>query len=54
MAEQSLYIPKSAMAIVAHPDDIEFSCVGTLLWADRAHKFPAFCTSGMWVLLSKA
>jgi LmbE family N-acetylglucosaminyl deacetylase len=28
------YIPESAMAIVAHPDDVEFSCSGTLaLWA---------------------
>ena len=28
------YIPESAMAIVAHPDDIEFSCAGTLArWA---------------------
>lgn len=24
------YIPKSAMAIFAHPDDIEFSCAGTV------------------------
>jgi LmbE family N-acetylglucosaminyl deacetylase len=30
----SIYIPKSAMAIFAHPDDIEFSTVGTLArWA---------------------
>jgi LmbE family N-acetylglucosaminyl deacetylase len=29
-----IYIPQSAMAIVAHPDDIEFSCAGTLArWA---------------------
>lgn len=28
------YQPESAMAIVAHPDDVEFSCSGTLaLWA---------------------
>ncbi len=28
------YVPESAMAIVAHPDDIEFSCAGTLArWA---------------------
>jgi len=28
------YIPTSAMAIVAHPDDVEFSCSGTLAkWA---------------------
>ncbi len=30
----SFYVPESAMAIVAHPDDIEFSCSGTLArWA---------------------
>ena len=28
------YVPESAMAIVAHPDDIEFSCAGTMArWA---------------------
>lgn len=28
------YIPESAMAIYAHPDDVEFSCVGTIArWA---------------------
>ena len=26
----TIYFPKSAMAIVAHPDDVEFSCAGTL------------------------
>lgn len=48
MAEQSLYIPKSAMAIVAHPDDIEFSCVGTLaLWARSGARISyVLCTSG--------
>jgi LmbE family N-acetylglucosaminyl deacetylase len=30
----TFYIPESAMAIVAHPDDIEFSCAGTMArWA---------------------
>jgi len=30
------YVPESAMAIFAHPDDVEFSCVGTLAyWARR-------------------
>lgn len=34
MSESSFYIPESAMAIVAHPDDIEFSCAGTIArWA---------------------
>lgn len=29
-----IYIPESAMAIFAHPDDIEYSCAGTLArWA---------------------
>ena len=25
----SFYVPKRAMVIVAHPDDIEFGCAGT-------------------------
>jgi LmbE family N-acetylglucosaminyl deacetylase len=30
----NFYVPASALAIVAHPDDIEFGCVGTLArWA---------------------
>ena len=34
VAEAKPYLPESAMAIVAHPDDVEFSCAGTLaLWA---------------------
>lgn len=34
MSSNSFYIPESAMAIVAHPDDIEFSCAGTTArWA---------------------
>ncbi len=42
------YIPESAMAIVAHPDDIEFSCAGTLArWAkDGARISYVICTSG--------
>lgn len=44
----SFYTPKSAMAIVAHPDDIEFSCVGTLArWAkEGARIIYVLCTSG--------
>ena len=44
----SVYIPKSAMAIMAHPDDIEFSCAGTLaLWAlAGAQVVYVLCTSG--------
>ncbi|MEM7798869.1 MAG: PIG-L deacetylase family protein [Chloroflexota bacterium] len=30
MSSYSPYIPKSFMAVFAHPDDIEFSCAGTL------------------------
>ena len=42
------YLPKSAMAIVAHPDDIEFSCSGTLaLWAKAGARISlVLCTSG--------
>lgn len=42
------YIPESAMAIVAHPDDIEFSCAGTLAkWANAGARISlVLCTSG--------
>ena len=42
------YIPESAMAIVAHPDDIEFTCTGTLaLWAKSGTRICyVLCTSG--------
>lgn len=42
------YTPKSAMAIVAHPDDIEFSCAGTLAhWAKTGTRVVyVLCTSG--------
>ncbi len=44
----SLYVPESAMAIVAHPDDIEFSCAGTLArWARAGARIAyVLCTSG--------
>ena len=44
----SFYIPESAMAIVAHPDDIEFSCSGTLArWAHAGARISyVLCTSG--------
>ena len=44
----NFYIPESAMAIVAHPDDIEFSCVGTLArWANAGSRISyVLCTSG--------
>ncbi len=42
------YVPKSAMAIVAHPDDIEFSCAGTMArWASAGSRVSyVLCTSG--------
>lgn len=48
MSENVFFIPKSALAIVAHPDDIEFSCVGTLArWAMKGTKVSyVLCTSG--------
>ena len=43
-----LYTPESAMAIVAHPDDIEFSCAGLLArWAKAGARISyVLCTSG--------
>ncbi|MFN7037010.1 MAG: PIG-L deacetylase family protein [Bellilinea sp.] len=48
MSSKNLYIPESAMAIVAHPDDIEFSCAGTLArWARLGTRISyVLCTSG--------
>jgi LmbE family N-acetylglucosaminyl deacetylase len=42
------YVPESAMAIVAHPDDIEYSCAGTLArWAKEGARISfVLCTSG--------
>lgn len=42
------YVPKKAMVIVAHPDDIEFSCAGTVArWVqDGAEVVYVLCTSG--------
>jgi LmbE family N-acetylglucosaminyl deacetylase len=42
------YLPESAMAIVAHPDDIEFGCAGTLArWAKAGARVSyLLCTSG--------
>lgn len=44
----NFYVPKSAMAIYAHPDDIEFSCSGTLArWAQNGAKISfVLVTSG--------
>jgi len=48
MLTNNFYIPESAMAIVAHPDDIEFSCAGTLArWAQAGARISyVLCTSG--------
>lgn len=42
------YIPERAMAIMAHPDDIEFSCAGTLIkWINAGCQVSyVLCTSG--------
>jgi LmbE family N-acetylglucosaminyl deacetylase len=44
----SYYVPKKAMVIVAHPDDIEFSCAGTIArWVkDGCEVVYILCTSG--------
>lgn len=46
--DNDFYIPESAMVIVAHPDDIEFSCAGTLArWARAGARISyVLCTSG--------
>ena len=42
------YVPESAMVIVAHPDDIEFSCAGTIArWTKNGTRVAyVICTSG--------
>lgn len=44
----SFYIPETVVSIAAHPDDMEFSCVGTLArWAKYGSKvIYVLCTSG--------
>jgi len=46
--ENSFYIPEKAMVIVAHPDDIEFSCAGTMAkWKKLGTRISyVLCTSG--------
>ena len=48
MTNNKTYTPESAMAIVAHPDDIDFSCAGTLArWARAGARIGyVLCTSG--------
>src|SRR5579859_4544427 len=44
----SVYVPKRVMVIVAHPDDIEFGCAGTVArWVRQgAEACYVLCTSG--------
>ena len=44
----NFYIPESAMVVVAHPDDAEFSCAGTIArWALAGSRICyVLCTSG--------
>lgn len=44
----NFYVPEIAMSIQAHPDDIEFTCAGTLArWARLGtHVIYVLCTSG--------
>jgi LmbE family N-acetylglucosaminyl deacetylase len=46
--KNNFYVPESVMAIVAHPDDIEFSCAGTMArWAKAGTRIAyVLCTSG--------
>lgn len=44
----TFYVPESAMVIVAHPDDIEFTCAGTVArWVKAGARVSyVLCTSG--------
>ncbi len=44
----TFYVPESVLSIAAHPDDMEFSCVGTLArWAKNGSRvIYVLCTSG--------
>ncbi len=48
MSNNTFYVPKKAMVIVAHPDDIEFSCAGTIArWVKAGVEVCyVLCTSG--------
>ena len=45
---KNFYIPASAMVVMAHPDDMEFSCAGTVArWAQAGSRvIYVLCTSG--------
>jgi LmbE family N-acetylglucosaminyl deacetylase len=44
----NFYIPESALVVMAHPDDMEFSCAGTMArWAQAGSRIIyVLCTSG--------
>lgn len=48
MMNSPFYVPESALVIMAHPDDIEFSCVGTVArWTQAGCRVGyVLCTSG--------
>jgi LmbE family N-acetylglucosaminyl deacetylase len=48
MMTYQMYLPESAMAIHAHPDDIEFTCTGTIArWVKAGSQVTyVLCTSG--------
>jgi LmbE family N-acetylglucosaminyl deacetylase len=48
MNNNGFYTPESCMVIVAHPDDIEFSCAGTIArWVSAGARISyVLCTSG--------
>jgi LmbE family N-acetylglucosaminyl deacetylase len=48
MLMSEIYVPSSAMVIMAHPDDIEYTCAGTLAWWIKSNTKVSFvlCTSG--------
>ncbi len=48
MQPNNFYVPESALVIVAHPDDIEFSCAGTIArWVQaNCRVVYVLCTSG--------
>lgn len=48
MPNSAFYVPKSALVIVAHPDDIDFTCAGTIArWVKNGTRVGyVICTSG--------
>ena len=48
MPEYTPYVPRSVLVITAHPDDIEFTCAGTVArWVRQGTRAGyVLCTSG--------